>query len=188
MIAATARADEPTLSQQAIDTLTSIESIPTQDDLTSEFGSGSGSAIDNAVATLSAIATDSTVDPGVQIHAIRGLGEYPSIPQAHDTLVLVMQLQPVTNRGTAVVILRAALEAIGNLATVGHETPGDVDLLVPFLAHPSQDIRVTAARSLADLCDTAAISPLRARLVQENVNQVQLAISEALRVLGSCAL
>jgi HEAT repeat protein len=199
VFAAVAHADPPPLSQSAIDTLSPIESLPTADDLTSEFGSGSGSsAVDNAVAALSAIATDKTLDVGLQIHAIRGLGEYPGIDAAHQTLTSPLLLPPALDpngvpqwvaTGTQVVIMRAAIEALGNLAKQGHETPGDAALLAQFLNHPSRDVRATTASALADLCDTDAILPLRTRFAQEPIGgQVQLAISEALRVLGTCTL
>jgi hypothetical protein len=125
----------------------------------------------------------------VEIRAIRGLGEYPGNVQAHDTVAQLLLAADPTSRGTKVILLRAAIEALGNLAKKGHETPGDVDLLTPLLSHPSRDIRASVAHALGDLCDTGAVVPLRNRFLQETAGgQVQLAISEALRVLGTCGL
>jgi HEAT repeat protein len=77
-------------------------------------------------------------------------------------------------------ILRAAIEALGAL-----EIGTDVPVLSPLLDHPSQDIRATTANALGDLCNNAAIEPLRVRYSEETVPQVQLAISQALRLLGA---
>jgi len=76
-------------------------------------------------------------------------------------------------------VLRATIEALGVL-----RVPDDVTLLVPQLNHPSRDIRAATARALRDLGNTQAIVPLRARYDQDQVDQVKVAISDALRVLG----
>ena len=76
--------------------------------------------------------------------------------------------------------VRAAIEALG----VATRIPSDVDLVVPFLDNSSRDIRAATAGALRDMCITQAIGPLRARYQHEQVAQVRLAISEALRDLG----
>jgi HEAT repeat protein len=88
-----------------------------------------------------------------------------------------------------VVLLRSAIEAFGALGTLGATGSGDDQYLIPLLSPssaPSQDIRAAAALALGNLCDPDAIQALRTQFGQENVPQVQYAISEALRVLGSC--
>jgi HEAT repeat protein len=81
-------------------------------------------------------------------------------------------------------LLRAAVEALG-IARTGN--PDDVPRLVPYLDHPSRDIRAATARALRDMCNTGAIVPLRTRYQNEQVDQVRLAISTALRDLGQCS-
>jgi HEAT repeat protein len=75
--------------------------------------------------------------------------------------------------------MKAAIEALGVL-----RIPDDVSILLPQLDHPSRDIRASAAHALRDLGNTQAIPTLRARYQQEQVQQVRIAISDALRVLG----
>jgi HEAT repeat protein len=82
--------------------------------------------------------------------------------------------------GSQLLILRAAIEALGPL-----QIATDVQVLSPLLDHPSRDIRATTANALSDLCNNAAIQPLRIRYSEESVPQVQLAIGQALRLLGA---
>ena len=103
-------------------------------------------------------------------------------PQQDPVLVALREVEARyhdARSGSDVLMLRAALEAIGVL-----RYPQDMDLLLPHLQHPSRDIRATAARALRDLGNTNAIGPLRARYADEEFDQVRLAISDALRVLG----
>ena len=181
-----AGASSPDLTQVDLDELTPIESTTTPDQLDLVLGGGSGSAADTTVIeTLAAIANDATQDVGVQVRAIRDLGDYAE-PAAHAELVSLLQAAPSTNRGPKVVLLRSAIEAFGALGTLGATGSGDDQYLIPLLAHPSQDIRAAAALALGNLCDPDAIQALRTQFGEENVPQVQYAISEALRVLGAC--
>jgi HEAT repeat protein len=182
-----ARASSNDLTQTALDVLTPIESSESSDQLTLVFGGGSGSAAETtAVTALVGIASDPTQDLGVQVRAIRDLGEYPE-PSSHAELVSLLQAVPATKQGVTVVLSRAAIEAFGALAAIGGSQPGDTGYLVPLLGHASQDIRAATANALGNLCDPSAIQPLRNQLGQETVPQVQYAISEALGVLGGCA-
>jgi HEAT repeat protein len=81
--------------------------------------------------------------------------------------------------GSDVLVLRAALESLGVL-----RVSTDVGVIAEHLQHPSRDIRATTARALRDLGNTFAIPALRARYADETSDQVRLAISDALRVLG----
>ena len=80
--------------------------------------------------------------------------------------------------------MRAALEALG-IAGRSAALDADVARIVRFLNHPSQDVRTTAAKALANLGNTQAICPLKKQFSFEQTSQVKLAISAALRDLGA---
>ena len=132
-------------------------------------------------------------EPALQLRAIRALPEFASAAScggalAHATLVrAVTALSPIgaATSGVPVLRLRASIEALG--VASAHD-PADVTLIVPLLDHPSRDIRASAARALRDLCANAPETQqaLRGRLQQEQVPQVRLAISGALRDLAAC--
>lgn len=180
------------LTQTALDTLTPIESTPGTSQLTAVFGGSGSAASSQAVQALAAIATDSSQDVGVQLRAIRDLGEYPNEPGAHDALSHMLVDPTSDARGAKVLLLRSAVEAFGALIGGGGAQPGDINVLLPappsssLINHASQDIRAATARALGELCDSGAITPLRNQLGVESTPQVQFAISAALRVLGSC--
>ena len=170
------------LTQPVINALTPIDSLPSSNQLTGVFN---GSEVE-ALSNLTAIAlSQGTIDLGIQLRAIRALTHYCDAPcgthEAHVTLVTVATTPRYRDarRGSDLLVLRAALEALGVL-----RIPGDIAILVPQLDHPSRDIRAAAAHALRDLGNTQAIPALRARYLQEQVDQVSIAISDALRVLG----
>ena len=178
-----AHGDHVSVSPQVAYTLTRIESLPTKDDLLRVFS--------DPVPQLRDIALNAAADFGVRLGAIRALplfcpiatpcGSTPAHLAILDVLASIDRSQ---REGTSVLALRAAIEALG-IARSGN--PGDVDTIVPLLAHGSRDVRAAAAHALRDLCDTRAIVPLRARLQVEQVAQVRLAISAALRDLDQCS-
>jgi HEAT repeat protein len=172
------------LTQPVINALTPIDSVPSSQQINQAFN-GSPS---EALASLQQIANPSNfVDRGVQIRAVRALVHYcqttPCTEQdpAHLTLRDIALLPKYQNArfGSDLLVLRAAIESLGVL-----QVPQDWDVLVPQLQHPSRDIRAAVARALRDLGNTNAIQPLRARYNIETSDQVRLAISDALRVLG----
>lgn len=174
-------ADLAQLTQPVINALTPIDSLPSSTQLNAAHG-GEQEALDSLTAI--ALAQDA-VDPGVQLRAIRALTHYCKNPcashEAHTTLVTLVTTPRYrdSRRGSDLLVLRAALESLGVL-----RVPNDLTLLVPQLNHPSRDIRTATAHALRDLGNTQAIVPLRARYDVESVDQVQIAISDALRVLG----
>jgi len=110
------------------------------------------------------------------------------VHQSLVTLIENVRSQQVgDSTGKVILLLRAAIEAIG----VAKAGTGDVSLLVGFLDNPSRDLRAAAAFALRDLCEQAAVAPLRARYNIEmgstGVPQVRLAISAALRDLNTCS-
>lgn len=177
---------DPAPSESEIHTLTPIDSLPTKDDIVKLTGP-------NAVPRLRELALSETVDFGVQLRAIRTLAHFcspscvpaPALHPAHEAVLAVLASVPANDRsGRAILRLRAGIEALG-LVRSGLDT--DVDLLVGFLNDASRDIRAATARALRDLCNPQAVVPLRARFQVEQVAQVRLAISTALRDLGTCS-
>jgi hypothetical protein len=183
----------PMLSPQQQNDLTTIDELPTQDQLTTTFGSGSGSSF--AATQLASVADDT--DPtkfGVRLRAIRSLASFCPPPSgqttgcdpastAHMTLTQLIDNNGSASAGRDLLTLRAAIEAIGQL-----QVAGDEQTIATYLDNPNRDVRATAAFALRDLCNTAAIGSLRTRLQHESSAQVQLAISAALRVLGQTPL
>ena len=170
------------LSEQMQNTLTTIDTVPTSDQINTAFG-GSQSALTN----LSALAADDTSDTGIRLRAIHALAKYCTATPcaqndvAHQSVLAVVSATNTESVGSPVLLLRAAIETLGPMG-VGN----DVNVLVPLLDHTSRDIRSATARALRDICNTQAITPLRVRYAKEQIEQVRLAISEALRILDQC--
>lgn len=183
-LALPARGEVALLTQPILDTLTTIDALPSTEQLDTAHGSRAAAL---ANLTLIALGEGAAVDPGVQVRAVRVLAPYcgpppcePASP-AHVTLVTIATTPRYRDAraGSDLVILRAALEALGQ-----QRVTDDAPLVIPLLEHPSRDIRAAAALALRDLGSLLALAPLRARYLQEQVPQVRLAISAALRALG----
>ena len=168
------------LTAQIQNVLTPIDSVPTQLELDTAFSDHAG-----ALQGLAEISTDAGTDTGIRLRAIHALTRYcattPCIDGdlAHQALVSIVAATKAATAGPSVVVLRGAIEALGP-QRVGTDLP----LLVPLLEHQSRDVRAATVHALRDLCNTQAINPLRALLQHEPTDQVRLAISEALRILG----
>jgi HEAT repeat protein len=178
-LAAAIAAAATTLTQPVQNTLTTIDSVPSKKQLDNVFSG-------DALTSLSAIAKDTDEDIGIRLRAIHALAKYcgpcTDADVAHASLYdLITDLRDETS-GSSVLLLRAAIETIGAL-----HVDTDHVVLEQLLDHPSRDVRAATARALRDLCNTAAITPLRIRYTSESTEQVKLAISEALRVLGQCS-
>ncbi len=176
------------LPQPIIHALTPIDTMPSTKQIEAVHGSAQ-----EAVVNLQAIARSPSagedvvggVDVGIRLRAIRALTLYCADPcashEVHATL-LDLATDPLYRdalRGNDLLVHRATLEAIGVLRVAD-----DIAVLVPALDHPSRDIRAAAAHALRDLGNPAALTPLRTRYQAEQVDQVRIAISDALRVLG----
>jgi hypothetical protein len=179
----------PTSIEEQAYTLTTIDQVPTKPQLDQVFGT-------DALVTLAGLANPSdpmlNIDPGIRLRAIHALAKYctsatcASGDYAHQTVVSIITATRSAQSGTNVLLLRAAIETTGVM-----RVSTDVALLSPLLDHPSRDIRAATAHALRDLCNPQAIPPLRTRYsTEENSpsgsDQVKLAISEALRILGQC--
>ena len=176
------------LPQQATNTLTTIDSVPTREQIDQAFSSSPQTPLQN----LSALATDADAgaDIGIRLRAIHALAKYcattPCIETdpAHDSLTTVITANLHQNGGSGVLLLRAGIETLGSMR-VASDAKFLIDRLL--LDHPSRDIRAATARALSDICDGAvSTNPLRVRYSHEPTEQVKLAISEALRILGQC--
>ncbi len=172
------------LTQPVINTLTPIDSLPSSQQINTVFNNSPVEALAN----LQQIANPTNfVDRGVQLRAVRALIHYCATTPcsdsdpAHATLVAIATNPKYrdSRSGSDLLVLRAAIESLGVL-----QVPVDVGILVPQLQHPSRDIRAAVARALRDLGNTLAIQSLRARYNIEDTQQVRIAISDALRVLG----
>jgi hypothetical protein len=175
------------LTDDAQNALTSIDSVPTKDQLNRSYDKTEAEVL-QSLADL-AIDTEQTADPGIRLRAIHALAKYCPLPcgsthLAHQSVssVIAMTRPPAPTTGTNVLLLRAAIETMG-LMKVASDEP----TLRGLLDHPSRDIRAATARALRDLCNTQAITPLVTRYSQEGTYQVKIAISEALRVLEQCS-
>jgi len=183
----TARGGVPAqLSVADVEAMTPIDTLPDPAYLDTVFGN-------QTLVQLQVIANDTSADFGVQLRAIRMLAAYcPTTgpcgvgTTTHDTLAAIVDsYAPITDETPKEVLrLRAAIETLG----IAGRTAGldaDVSRLTQFLGHRSRDIRATTANALRVLCNTQAITPLRVRLQSEGIDQVRLAISAALRDLGT---
>jgi HEAT repeat protein len=138
-----------------------------------------------AVEDLIAIAEDTSVDstPGRRIRAFAALRHFSQDPKS-ETVRLALKAAVDQRRnqevGVELLYLRAAMLS---LAEVGMES--SVPDLLPFLDHPSRDIRAACAQALGITGADAAIVPLRDRALIEDQAQVQLAIDDALFELES---
>ena len=180
-IALTAHGETTELPPLIVDALTPIDAVPASDDV----NHGCGTPTD-AGTHLAQIAAGPNTDSAADGRAIRALAQYKSTDlgstAAHDALVHVfgLPLYHDAKLKSELLVLRAVIEALG---ACPDKQPTDVDLLVPMLQHQSRDIRAATAFALRDLGNTNAIGPLSDRQKAEQVDQVSIAISKALRVL-----
>ena len=177
-----ARGQSVALAPQILYALTSIDALPSKADLEAVLANPP-----NELAMLRGYATGSGYDFGVRLRAIRAIPHFCADRPAECHAAILAVLDGVDasdgSAGQKLLRRRAAIEALG-AARAGD--PGDVARLVGFLGDGSRDLRVAAARALRDLCDPAAIAPLRQRRDVEQVAQVRHALDEALAVLAEC--
>jgi HEAT repeat protein len=170
-------AAEPTMTETFA--LTTIDMLPTRGQLDGALGSAQEPTSDRLIA----IAEDGSDDTGVRLRAISALPRYcpcGSDTSVHDALASLIPADSSQLSGKDLVLLRAAIES---LAVIRPADPADTPKIEGLLNHPSRDIRASAARALAAMCDSSAINALRVRYQNESTDQVKLAISAALRTL-----
>ncbi len=180
IFAGTAAGNQIFLTVQVQNVLTAIDVVPTQTQLDTAFAGR-----ESATSGLVAIVMDADADVRVKLRAIHALTKYcvatpcADDDPAHQALVDTVGQHTGATSGTELVLLRAAIEALGP-----QRVGTDLTVLVPMLKHGNRDIRAATVHALRDLCNTQAISPLREQQSTESTDQVRLAISEALRILG----
>jgi hypothetical protein len=177
-----ARSQSIAIEPQILYALTTIDALPSKQDLESVLASP-----DNELSLLRQYAIGSGYDFGMRLRAIRAIphfcGQQPLA--CHDAILAVLaDIDTATGSpGQKLLRRRAAIEALGAART---GDAGDVPLLAGFLGDGSRDIRVAAARALRDLGDPAAKDALCQRRNVEPIAQVLYAIDEAMDVLGQC--
>jgi hypothetical protein len=171
--------------------LSPIDTSPTKQDILNVTDPG------NSIDQLHSLAITMSVDFGVQIRAIRALPLFcqpsckndPGVAPARAALLDIFSLPPLGPNGLAdrsgrtLLRLRAAIEALGEERS-GEDA--DVDLIAPFLNDASRDLRATTARAMRTMCNQKAAPLLHERYQAEMIEQVKLAISDALRELTQC--
>lgn len=178
LVAQPARGDHQ-LADDALQVLSLIDRQPTVHELVRVFGP-------DPTLALIHVATDPAQDLGIRLRAIGALPQFCPTPCAGTLIHSALRglvTGPATD-GRAILLLRAALEALGDSRS---GDSSDVSVIIPYLGHSSRDLRASAAYALRVMCNTQAISPLRARYDIETVDQVRVAISTALRDLAGCA-
>jgi HEAT repeat protein len=170
-------------SLDVIHTLTPIDTVPSKEALTSVLQSP-----DNELALLAGYAVDPDLDFGMRLRAVRALPHFcPEQPAACRLAIRAVFTHIDSSAdapGQKILRRRAAIEALGAARSGLSE---DVTFLADFLDDPSRDLRVAAARALRDLCDPAAIEPLRRqRDAPDEVAQVIHAVEEALAAIQQC--
>jgi len=169
------------LAPQILYALTSIDELPTRQDLESILASPT-----NELSLLRQYALGSELDFGVRLRAVRALSHFCAESRVECREVLAGLLADPgagSSPGQQILLRRAAIETLG-VSRTGDSR--DVSLLAGFLNDGSRDLRVAATRALRDLCDPAAMPPLRTRRSIEQVAQVIHAIDDALSVLAQC--
>ena len=159
--------------------LSGIDFVPEREEIDSLLGGG-------APAELLAIARGENTemsDPGLRIRAYRALALYPS-PDTETALLDAVTRHGAAESGVEIVYLRAAMESLAEVASNGSLVSVAIATLSPMLDHPLRDVRADAARALGATGGDGAVPALRARLAVEEVLQVRLAITQALRLLG----
>jgi hypothetical protein len=188
VVAATvAIASGNTALEEPQNTLTPIDTVPTRQQLDFAFKNSADTPLEN----LSTLATEVGANVGVRLRAIHALAKYCSASPctasdaAHAPLVTVIDANAHESTGSQVLLLRAAIETMGAMRI---ETDADYLLRQSLLDHPSRDVRAATARAFQEICSSnpAVSNSLRFRYSHELTEQVKLAISEALRILGQC--
>jgi HEAT repeat protein len=163
-------AEPPPGDPTVVETLSGIDYVPTKSSLDDVFDGA-------AAADLITIASDDS-DPGVRLRAYRALALYPGAETAA-ALRDALDTYAADESGIGTMLTRAAALSLARVD--GEAAVPDLDDL---LQHPSRDVRATIAQALALTGSPDAVSTLRDRLPVEPVEQVRLAIAEALRELA----
>ena len=155
------------------DLLSGVDYVPGRAELDGALGA-------DAEARLIAIAHGADpglASPGQRIRAYRALSLYPT-SSTRDALGQALASYGGIRAGVATLYVRAAMASLVEVAG-----PDAIGPIMPLLQHPSLDVRADAARALGLSRSPLAIDPLSRQQLVEASPQVQLAITEALRIL-----
>ena len=167
-----ADAADPDPADDAVAILTAIDVAPNA----GLYGDVIGN--DVRAQLLAASQPGAAVDGGLRLRALRGLGLYPGAAAVARVRIELDDGADLLD-GVAVLHLGAAVEALGYIGDAS-----DQPRLITMLEFEAcRDVRELAARALQRLNMVGAVDALRERFVREPTQQVQLAISEALRAL-----
>lgn len=157
----------PTLAVQA---LSGIDFAPQRNELDRLF--------QGDVAALVAVANGvDEPDPGIRLRAYRSLRHFAGDPVAIAGLRTEVARYGAARRGTEVLYLIAAVQALGEIGA-----DSDVDVIAPLLnASDSRDLRAAAARALGLLGTRRGCDRLTARAAIESVPMVHGALVRALQ-------
>jgi hypothetical protein len=174
-------------------TLQAIDQLPTRAQI--DFAVQPAAGLDRLIE----LASDTTLDLGVQIRSIRLLplycqrpGENCGTDPVHDALIAMIQrdTSPLRQPGAAplpppdLLRVRAEIEALGATRSGLDDDVAVLTAAQPaLLGSPSRDLRVTVVRALRNLGNCKAIVPLQMLAAAETVTQVQNEIVGALQSL-----
>jgi len=127
---------------------------------------------------LVAIAIDDRVTRVRRQRAMAALAAVPSV-EGRDLLRSIIKERSRATEGADVIDLSVCVRALG---AFGEEFAGDV---LPLLAHPTGDVRIAAAESLARMRARATSGAMRLRLTIEREEDVRRALERSLALLES---
>ncbi len=165
----------PSGDPDVVELLSGINFFPNRSNIDDVLGSA-------AVEDLILIAEDDSEDSdvGLRIRAYRALGVYEDSENKNLAISsLQLSLQNYSDgEAEELLFLRASLLSLAQLA----KADAVVDLL-PFLDHPSRDIRASSAQALGITESSAAIEALSELLNSDESQQVRVATEDALAVI-----
>lgn len=184
-VALPALADNAYLTDPILAQLTALDTAPSASSIASSYANPA-----LAETSLANIALDASVDVGIRIRAMRTLAGYCVNPcgtgTVHDNLMAVINAYQahLPAAGSDLLLLRAAVESVGAARAI---MPDDVAGILQLLAHPSRDLRATAARALRATCTRQVLTAVIAAQRTEASPQVLHELSSTEESLDACA-
>jgi HEAT repeat protein len=162
-------AEPPAGDPDVVEELSGIDYVPNRSALDDLF--------DGAAASDLIELAEEEPDPGVRMRALRALALYPGAETAAALRDAIAE-HGDDDTGTPTLMTRLAALSLARV-----DGAAAVPDLADLMNHPSRDVRATVAEALAVTNSADAVPILRDRLAVEPVEQVRLAIADALREL-----
>lgn len=162
-------AEPPDGDPAVVEELSGIDYVPTRSSLDDLFD---GAAAEDLIELAA-----EEPDPGVRMRALRALALYPGDETAA-ALRAAIDEHGGQETGTATLMTRLAALSLAKV-----DGAAAVLDLAALLEHDSRDVRASVAEALAETGSPSAVPILRDRLPVEPIEQVRLAITDALRKL-----